>query len=128
MNKVARSNRGKAVLGVQLGHGRAWQRRSGLTGNAFKRLGLGQSASNQRLLAQLEVENVQLRGSLVDLMLEIQALHDELGHPQSETRPKTVRSITWLPTTVPVDTALFSHSRPQLLAKIGLAPCKQSRL
>src|SRR5262245_52441702 len=69
MNKVARSNRGKAVLGVQLVHERAWQRRSGLTGNAFKRLGLGQSASNQRLLAQLEAENVQLRGSLVDLML-----------------------------------------------------------
>ena len=79
------------MLGVQLAHERAWKRRSGLTGNAFKRLSLGQSASDQRLLAQLEAENVQLRGSLVDLMLEIQALRDALGHPQSETRPKSVR-------------------------------------
>jgi hypothetical protein len=34
----------------------------------------GQSASNQRLFERLEAENAQLRGSVVDLMLQIQAL------------------------------------------------------
>src|SRR5262245_34011117 len=63
MNKVARSNRGKAVLGVQLGHERAWQRRRGLTAHGFKRRGLGQSARNQGSLGPLERENVELRGS-----------------------------------------------------------------
>jgi hypothetical protein len=47
MNKIARSNRGKNVLSVQLAHERAWQRRGGLNENAFKRLGLEQSASNK---------------------------------------------------------------------------------
>jgi len=32
--------------------------------------------SNQRLLERLEAENAQLRGSVVDLMLQIQALRD----------------------------------------------------
>jgi hypothetical protein len=36
----------------------------------------GQSASNQRLLELLEAENAQLRGSVVDLVLQIQALRD----------------------------------------------------
>src|SRR5215831_8027283 len=88
MNKIARSNRGKDALGAQLAHERAWQPRSGLNGNAFKRLGLRQSASNQRVLVErLEAENAQLRASAVDLMLNIQALRDALGHPQSETQP-----------------------------------------
>jgi hypothetical protein len=98
MNKIARLNRGKGVLGVQLADERAWQPRSGLKGNAFKRLGLGQSASNQRVLERLEAENAQLRGGLVDLMLQTQALRHALGHPQSEIRPKPVRLITRLPT------------------------------
>jgi hypothetical protein len=84
MNKIARSNRGKNVLSVQLAHERAWQTRGGLNENAFKRLGLEQSASNQRLLERLEAENAQLRGSLVNLMLQIQALREAPGHPQSE--------------------------------------------
>jgi len=83
MNKIARSNRGKNVLSVQLAQ-RAWQTRGGLNENAFKRLGLEQSASNQRLLERLEAENAQLRGSLVNLMLQIQALREAPGHPQSE--------------------------------------------
>lgn len=84
MNKIARSNRGKNVLSVQLAHERAWQRRGGLNENAFKRLGLEQSASNKRLLERLEAKNAQLRGSLVNLMLQIQALREVPGHPQSE--------------------------------------------
>src|SRR5262245_19957230 len=91
--RIARSNRGRDVLGVQLTHERAWRPRSSLNGNAFKRLGLGQSANNQRVLERLEAENAQLRGSLVDLMLQTQALRDALGHPRSEIRPKPVRLI-----------------------------------
>ncbi len=83
MNKIARSNRGKNVLSVQLAHERARQTRGGLNENAFKRLGLEQSASKQRLLERLEAENVQLRGSLVNLMLQIQALREAPGHPQA---------------------------------------------
>ena len=84
MNKIARSNRGKNVLSVRLARERAWQTRGGLNENAFKRLGLEQSVSNQRLLERLEAENAQLRGSLVNLMLQIQALREAPGHPQSE--------------------------------------------
>ena len=83
MNKIARSNRGKHVLSVQPAHERAWQARGGLNENAFKRLGLEQSASKQRLLERLEAENAQLRVSLVNLMLQIQALREAPGHPQS---------------------------------------------
>jgi hypothetical protein len=39
------------------------------------------------LLERLEAENAQLRGSVVELVLQIQALRDALGHPQSETQP-----------------------------------------
>ena len=91
---MKRSDRGRDVLGMQLAHERAWQPRSGLNGNAFKRLGPGQSANNQRVLERLETENAQLRGNLIDLMLQTQALRDALGHPQSEIRPKLVRLIT----------------------------------
>jgi hypothetical protein len=82
--KMARLNRGKNVLSVRLAHERAWQTRGGLNENAFKRLRLEQSASKQRLLERLEAENAQLRGSLVNLMLQIQALREAPGHPQSE--------------------------------------------
>ena len=39
------------------------------------------------LLERLEAENAQLRDSVVELMLQIQALRDALGHPHSETQP-----------------------------------------
>ena len=84
MNTMARSNRKNDVPSVQLVHDRAWQRRGGSKGQAFKRPSLGQSASNQRLLERLEAENAQLRGSLVNLMLQIQALREAPRHPQSE--------------------------------------------
>ena len=39
---------------------------------------------NQRLLERLEAENAALRGSVVELVLQIQALRDALGGPRSE--------------------------------------------
>jgi hypothetical protein len=54
---------------VQLAHERAWH------GNAFKRLGLGQSASNPRLIEQLEAENSQLRSRLMDSRLKHCVMH-----------------------------------------------------
>ena len=85
------------MLGVQLAHERAWQPRGGLNEDAFKRLDLVQSASNQSLLERLEAENAQLRECVVDLMLQTQALRDALGHPQSEIRSKSVGLINSLP-------------------------------
>jgi len=92
MNKIARSNRRKNVLSVQLAQERAWQPRGGANVHAFKTVDLsmwdsqtteldGLSASDQRLLERLEAENAQLRGSVVDLMLQTQALRDA-GHPR----------------------------------------------
>jgi hypothetical protein len=52
----------------------------------------GESASNQGLLERLEAENAQLRGSLVNLMLQIQALRDALGHQQVLNLAKQVPS------------------------------------
>jgi hypothetical protein len=79
------------VLSLQLARERAWQPRGGSNGHAFKGLGLSgwesetteldeQSASNQRLLERLlEAENARLRGSVVELVLQIQALRDGAG-------------------------------------------------
>ena len=44
-------------------------------------------SAKQRLLERLEAENAQLRGRVAELMLEIQALRDALGHLQSDTQP-----------------------------------------
>jgi len=83
---ISRSNRG-TVLSLQLARERTWQPEGGSNGHAFKRLGLSvwnpettqlerQGVSNQRLLERLEAENAQLRDSVVDLVLQIQALRD----------------------------------------------------
>jgi hypothetical protein len=83
---ISRSNRG-TVLSLQLARERTWQPEGGSNGHAFKRLGLSvwnskttqlerQSVRNQKLLERLEAENAQLRDSVVDLVLQIQALHD----------------------------------------------------
>ena len=74
MNKIARSNRRKHVPSVQLVHDRASQPRRGLNRHAFNRLRL---SVNQSLLELLETENAQLRGSVVELALQIQALRDD---------------------------------------------------
>jgi hypothetical protein len=86
VSMISRSNRG-TVLSLQLARERAWQPEGGSNGHAVKRLGLSvwnsettqlerQSVSNQRLLERLEAENAQLRDSVVDLVLQIQALRD----------------------------------------------------
>jgi cell division protein FtsB len=71
MNKIARSNRGKDVLSFAREH--AWQPRDGSNVHTFLPV----------LLERLEAENAQLRGSVVELTLQVQALRDALGHPQS---------------------------------------------
>ncbi len=69
MNEISRSNRIKNVLSLQAARERARQPRGGSSGHVSKR-------SNQKLLERLKTENAQLRGSVVDLMLQIQALRD----------------------------------------------------
>jgi hypothetical protein len=77
------------VLSLQLARERR-QPRGGSKGHAFQTPAPsgrnpedmqcdGQSASTQRFLARLEVENAQLRGSVVELVLQIQALRDGAG-------------------------------------------------
>ena len=55
----------------------AWQPRGGSNVHTFIPV----------LLERLEAENAQLRGSVVELVLQIQALRDALGHPHSEIQP-----------------------------------------
>src|SRR5262249_5174173 len=76
------------VLSLQLARERAGPRRGGSNGYVVKGTGLlmfnfatpgldERSTSNQRLLERLEAENAQLRRSVVELVLQIQALRDE---------------------------------------------------
>jgi hypothetical protein len=74
-NKIARSNRGKDVLSFAREH--AWRPRDGSNVHTFLPV----------LLERLEAENAQLRGSVVELALQVQALRSALGHPQSEIQP-----------------------------------------
>ena len=60
------------VLSLRRARERAWQ--SALNSEATELD--GGSASNQRLLERLEAENAQLRRSVVELALQIQALRD----------------------------------------------------
>ena len=60
------------VLSLQLARERAWQSASNSETTELD----GESASNQRLLERLEAENAQLRGRVVELALQIQALRD----------------------------------------------------
>ena len=70
------------VLSLQLAGERARPPRGGSNGQAVSAWNPettqrdGRSASNQRLVERLEAENARLRGSVVDLMLQIQALRD----------------------------------------------------
>jgi hypothetical protein len=64
------------VLSLQLAGERARKPRGGSNGQAQTTQLHGQSASNQRLFERLEAENARLRGRVVDLMLQIQALRD----------------------------------------------------
>ena len=67
MNKIARSNRREDALSLAREHG--WQPRGGSNVHTFKPV----------LLERLEAENAQLRGSVVELALQIQALRDAIG-------------------------------------------------
>jgi hypothetical protein len=71
-------------MSLQLARERARQPRRGSNGHAVKqpvwnsettRLD-GQGVSNQKLFERLQAENAQLRGAVVGLMLQIQALRD----------------------------------------------------
>jgi hypothetical protein len=65
--------RRKDVLSFAREH--AWQPRGGSNVHTFIPV----------LLERLEAENAQLRGSVVELVLQIKALREALGRPQSET-------------------------------------------
>ena len=73
------------VVSLQLARERAWQPRGGSNGHAFKRPSLPLWNSEitrldeRRFLERLEAENSQLRRSVVELLLQIQALCDGAG-------------------------------------------------
>jgi cell division protein FtsB len=69
MNESSRSNRIKNVLSLQLARQHARRPRGGPNERVSK-------LSNQRPVERLEAENAQLRDTVVDLMLQIQALRD----------------------------------------------------
>ena len=77
------------VLSLQLARERAWQRRGGSNGHAFKRPSLPLWNSDitgldeRRFLERLEAENAGLRRSVVELVLQIQALRDGAGTPSA---------------------------------------------
>ena len=65
------------VLSLELARERAWQ---SAWNPETTELDAG-SASNPRLLERLEAENAQLRRSVVELVLQIQALRDDARAP-----------------------------------------------
>src|SRR5262245_28259616 len=69
MNESSRSKGVKNVLSLQVARERTRQAKAASDRQISKR-------SNQRLLERLEAENAQLRDCVVELMLELQALHD----------------------------------------------------
>ena len=72
---MSRSNRREDVLSLQLGLERAWQPKDG-SNITYLHTSRAVVNLNRRLLARLETENAQLRGSVVDLLLQIHALRD----------------------------------------------------
>jgi hypothetical protein len=72
MTKIARSNGREDVLSFAGEH--AWQPRGGSNVHTFI----------PALLERLEAENAQLRDSVMELVLQSQALRNALGRPQSE--------------------------------------------
>jgi hypothetical protein len=67
MNEISRSKRIKNVVSLQVARERARRPKDGSNRYVSKR-------SNQKLLERLEAENAQLRGNVVHLLLQIQAL------------------------------------------------------
>jgi len=75
MNKTSRSNRREDVLSPELASERSWQPRGSSNVYIFRPRGLPVS---QRLLERLETENAQLRGIVLELLLQVQALRDDV--------------------------------------------------
>ena len=75
MNKTARSNRREDVVKPELAPERSWQPRGSSNVYTFRPRGLPVS---QRLLECLETENAQLRGIVLELFLQVQALRDDV--------------------------------------------------
>jgi hypothetical protein len=75
MNKKSRSNRKEDVQRLQLALERPWQSRDGSNVTYLHTSGAVVHL-NQSLLARLEAENARLRGSVVDLFLQIRASRD----------------------------------------------------
>jgi hypothetical protein len=71
MKEIARSKRIKNVVSLQVA------RRRQPRGDSNRHV-------SKALLERLEAENAQLRDSVAELVLQIQALRDALGRPQSE--------------------------------------------
>src|SRR5215470_8120678 len=87
------------VLSLQLARERAWRLRGGSNGHAFKSLGLPlwnseiTGLDERRFLARLEAENAQLRRSVVDLQLQIQALRDGAGTRRAYDAARHLRDV-----------------------------------
>jgi hypothetical protein len=71
MNKTSRQD----VVSLELAPERSWQPRG--SSNVYTFRPRGQPAS-QRLLERLETENAQLRGIVVELLLQVQTLRDDV--------------------------------------------------
>jgi hypothetical protein len=69
MKDTAQSKSRENVLSLQLARDHAWQQRGGSNAPVVP-------SANQRSLERLEAENARLRGSVVELVLQIQALRD----------------------------------------------------
>jgi len=86
VNKISQLDRRKIrrkknVLSLQLARDRARQSRGGSDGHVFLSVSNSETTEfgNQRLLEGLEAENAQLRGHVIDLVLQLQALRDDAG-------------------------------------------------
>jgi hypothetical protein len=77
------------LLSTEGGDTRGWFMKKISRSNVFSLL-----SANRRLRERLEAENAQLRASVVDLSLRIQALREAIGRPQSEIQPNWIRRIT----------------------------------
>jgi hypothetical protein len=75
MNKISRSDRREDVLSPELAPERSWQPGGSSNVYTFRPRGLPVS---QRLLEHLETENAQLRGIVLELLLQVQALRDDV--------------------------------------------------
>jgi hypothetical protein len=75
MNKASRSNRREDVLSAELAPERSWQPRGSSNVYTFR---LRRLPVSQRLLERLETENAQLRGIVLELLLQVQALRDDV--------------------------------------------------